>query len=78
MDTRRRRTIRKHTDLEVYQRAFDAAMRIRELSRNFPREERYSLTDPGAAIFPIRLRERRRRLAQAPLRRRVYQQALRQ
>src|SRR5687767_4240175 len=47
MDTKRRRTIRRHTDLEVFQRAFAAAMRIFELSRKFPPEERYSLTDQG-------------------------------
>ncbi len=35
----------KHEDLEVYQLAFNAAMLIFELSLNFPKEERYSLTD---------------------------------
>ncbi|HEX5445693.1 MAG TPA: four helix bundle protein [Pirellulales bacterium] len=40
-----RKTIREHTDLEVYRRAFAAAMRIFELTKTFPREERYSLTD---------------------------------
>ena len=34
-----------HTDLIVYQRAFDAAMQIFELSKAFPGEERFSLTD---------------------------------
>jgi four helix bundle protein len=34
-----------HRDLEVYQKAFDAAMRIFELSKAFPKEETYSLTD---------------------------------
>jgi four helix bundle protein len=34
-----------HRDLEVYQRAFDAAMRIFALSKSFPKEEVYSLTD---------------------------------
>jgi four helix bundle protein len=34
-----------HGDLEVYQRAFDHAMRIFELSKSFPKEETYSLTD---------------------------------
>ena len=34
-----------HHDLEVYQKAFDAAMRIFELSKSFPKEEAYSLTD---------------------------------
>jgi len=37
--------IQSHRDLEVYKRAFDAAMRIFELSKAFPREEMYSLTD---------------------------------
>lgn len=41
----RTKRIRKHTDLEVYQRAFAASMRIFELTKGFPREERYSLTD---------------------------------
>ena len=31
--------------LKVYQIAFDLAMRIFELSKSFPKEERYSLTD---------------------------------
>lgn len=38
-------SIRSHEDLEVYQMAFDAAMKIFELSKEFPAEERYSLTD---------------------------------
>ena len=37
--------IRTHKDLEVYQHAFDAAMRIFEISKRFPKEETYSLTD---------------------------------
>src|ERR687884_290527 len=37
--------IRTHRDLEVYRKAFDAAMQIFELSKAFPREETYSLTD---------------------------------
>jgi four helix bundle protein len=32
-------------DLEVYEKAFEAAMEIFEISKNFPKEERYSLTD---------------------------------
>ena len=38
-------SIKSHKDLEVYQMAFDAAMKIFELSKKFPLEERYSLTD---------------------------------
>jgi four helix bundle protein len=37
--------IQTHRELDVYQRAFDAAMRIFELSKTFPKEETYSLTD---------------------------------
>ena len=37
--------IRSHRDLEVYQLAFKAAMKIFEISKRFPREETYSLTD---------------------------------
>lgn len=37
--------VRQHQDLEVYQLAFDAAMQVFELSKRFPVEERYSLTD---------------------------------
>ncbi len=32
-------------DLEVYKKAFEAAMEIFEISKNFPKEEKYSLTD---------------------------------
>lgn len=39
------RPIRNHQELEVYQIAFDAAMKIFNASKNFPVEERYSLTD---------------------------------
>lgn len=35
----------RHQDLEVYKKAFEAAMEIFELSRAFPKEEIYSLTD---------------------------------
>jgi len=37
--------IRTHKDLDVYNISFDAAMDLFELSKNFPREELYSLTD---------------------------------
>ena len=37
--------IREHTELEVYKKAFDTAMLIFELSKKFPKEETYSLTD---------------------------------
>jgi len=41
----RKQLILKHTDLEVFQRAFEVAMSIFILSKSFPPEERYSLTD---------------------------------
>jgi four helix bundle protein len=40
-----RRKIRTHEDLMIYQKAFQAAITIFELSKRFPDEERYSLTD---------------------------------
>jgi four helix bundle protein len=40
-----RRKIVRHQDLEVYRMAFEAAMQIFEISKQFPKEEAYSLTD---------------------------------
>jgi four helix bundle protein len=40
-----RKNIDTHFDLDVYRCAFAVAMKIFELSKTFPREERYSLTD---------------------------------
>ena len=37
--------VQRHTDLEVYKKAFATAMRIFRFSRGFPKEELYSLTD---------------------------------
>lgn len=37
--------IRSFRDLNVYQNALDAAMEIYEISKSFPPEERFSLTD---------------------------------
>jgi four helix bundle protein len=37
--------IRTHKELDVYKMAFDDAMKIFELSKKFPKEETYSLTD---------------------------------
>lgn len=47
INPRRRKQVRKHTDLDVYNRAFDAGMRFFRLSKKFPPEEKYSLTDQG-------------------------------
>ena len=37
--------IRNYRELRVYQNAFRAAMRIFELTKNFPAEERFSMVD---------------------------------
>jgi four helix bundle protein len=37
--------IRSHRELDVFTKAFDVAMTIFELSKGFPKEETYSLTD---------------------------------
>ena len=37
--------INSHRDLEVYKLAFECAMEIYQISKGFPPEERYSLTD---------------------------------
>ena len=37
--------IRSHKDLDVYKLSFDAAMRIFEMTKAYPVEEKYSLTD---------------------------------
>jgi four helix bundle protein len=37
--------IRSHRDLETYQIAFKSAMEIFELTKKFPKEEKFSLTD---------------------------------
>lgn len=41
----RKKRIRHFRDLEVYQRAFQAAMRIFQMTKTFPSEEKYALVD---------------------------------
>ena len=41
----RKSTIRHFRDLEVYKRAFDAAMLIYNITKGFPSDEKYSLVD---------------------------------
>jgi four helix bundle protein len=41
----RKKLVRKHTELHVYQRSVAAAMSLFQLSKKFPPEEKYSLTD---------------------------------
>jgi four helix bundle protein len=43
--TERKKKIRHFRDLDVYQRAFSAAMRIYKITKDFPKEEKYSLVD---------------------------------
>ena len=45
MDEKTTKKIRTVRDLIVYRKAFDSAMEIFELTKNFPKEETYSLTD---------------------------------
>jgi len=46
MDEKRKtKKINSVRELEVYKLAFDAAMEIFEISKSFPKEETYSLTD---------------------------------
>ena len=42
---RKTEVVKSYRDLKVYQLSFECAMRIFELSKKWPREERYSLTD---------------------------------
>lgn len=37
--------ITRHTELDVYKKAFAAATRVFDVSKRFPKEETYSLTD---------------------------------
>jgi len=41
----RKRDIRHFRDLEVYQRAFKAAMELFEITKSFPAEEKFSMVD---------------------------------
>jgi four helix bundle protein len=41
----RKKDLKHFRDLEVYQIAFQAAMRIYEITKTFPTDEKYSLTD---------------------------------
>ncbi len=41
----KKRDTRRFRDLEVYRRAFQAAMMIFQLTEDFPAEDRYSMVD---------------------------------
>lgn len=60
--------IKDHKDLGIYKIAFETAMKIFELSKKFPLEERYSLTDQiNSPFFSLCMCERGRSLAETPL-----------
>ena len=44
-EIKRKRKINSFRDLDVYRIAFETAMEIFEISKNFPKEEKYSLID---------------------------------
>ena len=37
--------IQNHNELDVFKMAFESSMKIFEISKKFPKEEKYSLTD---------------------------------
>ena len=43
--------IRTHRDLKVYQLSFEVGMQIFKISKSFPREEIYSLTEDHLVRF---------------------------
>lgn len=57
--------IRSYRELRVYQAAMDAAMRIFELSKRFPVEERIDRS--SSKVLKIRLFEHWRGVAKTPL-----------
>ena len=53
-------SIKSVRDLEVYRLAFELAMKVFELTKKFPKEETYSLTDQlrrSSRSVPINIRE---------------------
>src|SRR6266446_1570817 len=62
--------IRSHRDLKVWNKAMDAAMTVFEVTKNFPSDERFSLTDQvrrSSRSTPAQISEawRKRRYAAA-------------
>ena len=44
-------TINSFRDLIVYQKSYKVAMEVFEITKHFPKEEKYSLTDQ---IYPVK------------------------
>jgi 23S rRNA-intervening sequence protein len=61
------KNIRSYKELRVYQAAIDAAMRIFEITKRFPLEERFSMGRSDASRFTVGLLKHRRSMAQTPL-----------
>jgi hypothetical protein len=49
-------------DLIVYKVAYESAMAIFEVSKTWPLEERYSLTDSNSEIIKVRMQQHQRSL----------------
>lgn len=52
--------IKSYKDLKIYELSFDLSMKIYNLSKDFPREELYSLTDQirrSSRSIPVNIRE---------------------
>lgn len=45
VEMEKKRRIKHYRDLDVYQKAFAVAMKIYEITKSFPKEEKYSLVD---------------------------------
>jgi hypothetical protein len=43
--------VRSHRDLRVYQRSFGLALRVYELTKQLPTDERFVVGGPGSPIF---------------------------
>ena len=69
--------LQKHTELDVYKKAYDVAMQIFATTKTFPKEETYSLTDQirrSSRSGCANLAEARRK---AQIRRGLYRKAVR-
>ena len=53
MDEKKKNRIKNVRDLKVYRKAFNSAMEIFELTKKFPKEETYSLTDKTSIAFGL-------------------------